>query len=161
MFVQTRPPQAVKYYNFLRNGLMLSAAICSSTYAAFPFPTKSVQPLSAEQAFQVNVAPLTKNSTHVQIHWNTLPGYYLYENKFKLTIEPEHSVKLGQIQFTQNSVIKDDPEFGKVKVFYGEGNLKVPIVSSYNNSFTMHVDYQGCLENLLCYPPERISISIH
>lgn len=109
-------------------------------------PGNSQAFLPAEEAFRLNV---TEDSQGLRLEFLVTPGYYLYKDRFHF--EPQSpSLKAGTPEFTLEGEWKDDPSFGRVRVFHesvvatlrlqGQGRLKVV--------------WQGCAEAGLCYPPQ-------
>ncbi|MCC6135800.1 MAG: protein-disulfide reductase DsbD [Candidatus Contendobacter sp.] len=108
--------------------------------------------LDADQAFQVIVNvldPLT-----LEVRWTIAPGYYLYRDKFRLSVLDAPGVSITSLEIPPGEP-KDDPYFGPQQVFH-----QTAVIAAWLNreSFAeqevrIKVDYQGCAEIGVCYPP--------
>ncbi|MGB3897246.1 MAG: protein-disulfide reductase DsbD domain-containing protein [Mesorhizobium sp.] len=88
------------------------------------------------------------NDGHVRLEWAIAPGYYLYQDRFDLT--------LGQAELTVpqaegNPQSKADPTFGVTTVYHDRVALAVPLAKGAGS---LEVHYQGCQENGICYSPQ-------
>ena len=102
--------------------------------------------LKAEEAFKVSVENQAKNL--LKIHFNIEPGYYLYKDKIKFYANKK---ELTKIDFPV-SKIKEDQYFGKSNIY--ENNFKV-IINTKVKIELLEVQYQGCANKGLCYPPTK------
>jgi thiol:disulfide interchange protein DsbD len=123
---------------------------------SLPFPKVFAQPVKPEQAFSHQVQFFHPDL--IEVRFKTIPGYYLYKDKFKFRIEPV-SLKIGAPQFPAGQ-IKEDPYFGKQEIFRGESRIKIPVspVPPTGTVLTLFVSYQGCADSGLCYPPKTQTI---
>lgn len=89
-----------------------------------------------------------------RLHWSIEDGYYLYRDKVKL-LTPE-GVELVELQ-PAPAKQKEDPLFGNVWVYYHEAviNARLQAVGGLPAGATLTVEYQGCWEGGICYPPVR------
>ncbi len=103
--------------------------------------------LPANQAFQFSAESISEDKA--QLKWDIAPNYYLYHNKFKVSIN-NTPLKLN----LPNGHEKDDPTFGKTFVHFNQvsTNLSVKPNSTYD------ISWQGCAEDGLCYPIQRTTI---
>ncbi|OUD13067.1 protein-disulfide reductase DsbD [Thioflexithrix psekupsensis] len=105
--------------------------------------------LPPEQAFAFST--LAPYRDRIIVQWQIAPGYYLYQDKFKFTVTPG---QLGAVQYPPAKT-KDDPLFGRVAV-YDEAILEIELPlqpSDETQQVHLTVQYQGCAEAGLCYPP--------
>ncbi len=84
--------------------------------------------------------------------WRMPEGYYLYRHRFGF--ETRDGTVLGAPELPPG-LEKTDEFFGEVEVFYGTATVKVPVVTAGADPFEVAIDYQGCADYGLCYPPER------
>ena len=93
--------------------------------------------------------------------WDIQPGYYLYRDKMKVAaVTP--GLTLGELRLPEGE-IKQDPEFGAVKIFKHQLEVSVPVTAhpSGIDVLEAEVRYQGCAEDGICYPPikKRVAFS--
>ena len=108
--------------------------------------------LSPEQAFR-----LESKQTHdgsLTINWKIAPGYYLYQHRVNVTNKQKETI--NNVVFLSTPEEKDDPNFGLVQVFHHQLTIKVLPLSDQ-----IWLNYQGCSENGLCYPPQRKMLKVN
>ncbi len=110
--------------------------------------------LEPDQAFQLITTAGEDNA--VRLDFTVAEGYYLYRDKIRIILADDHpkSIRIGDLRLPQGK-IKADEYFGDVPVFYKGVTAYLPAT---NNSkeilpFTLKVQYQGCADAGLCYPP--------
>ncbi|WP_369602363.1 protein-disulfide reductase DsbD [Hahella sp. SMD15-11] len=89
------------------------------------------------------------------LHWTIADGYYLYQERFSLT-PLNGAPEPGPMVFSRDGDPKDDPYFGRVRVFHDEVGIRVPITA--NAPAEYRVAWQGCAEAGLCYPPQKQTV---
>ncbi len=118
--------------------LALSAPLAAR--AADPLPPDTVYKLSA------SAAPGT-----ISVHWDILPGYYLYKDKFQF-ISHITGIRLGKPEFPE-AEIKKDQFFGKQSIYHNSVTVTVPYTGV--GKLDLELVYQGCAEVGFCYPPQH------
>ncbi len=108
--------------------------------------------LDADQAFQVianMLDPLT-----LELHWTIAPGYYLYRDKFRLSVVDGPGVSIASIEIPPGEP-KDDLTFGRQQVFHQATVITARLNRdpSAEQEVRIKADYQGCAEIGVCYPP--------
>lgn len=98
-----------------------------------------------------------KGDGTLQAFWQIADGYYLYRDKITARII-EGDAKLGAIQTTAGKQ-KDDPIFGSVEVYYTQAQASLPVFD-IQGQVIIEIEYQGCAEVGVCYPPERKQLTI-
>ena len=88
--------------------------------------------------------------------WRMPEGYYLYRERFRL--EAEGGAELGE-PVLPDGVRKTDEFFGDVEVYYGGVTARAPVLAAEGPSLAVAIEYQGCADYGLCYPPERRSFT--
>ncbi|MBE9547937.1 MAG: protein-disulfide reductase DsbD [Proteobacteria bacterium] len=123
------------------------------------FGTIKAAALPPEQAFVYEAIAL--DSRQLLLRFTPQPGYYLYKDKFQFRLEPAAGISIISSQLPAG-IIKDDPEFGKVEVYYSQ--IEVPIQLSRSAGaavqITITADFQGCRDGDICYPPMQRQVSI-
>lgn len=128
---------------YLLNGLLLLFATLG--FANEPRPAKEVFiPTIEQQAFA--------GKLHTTVRIAMPPGYYLYAEKSDLSAEGIS----GELEKAE-TILKEDPYFGKQPVWYGEGMLTL-VHEAPAATFTLKA--QGCEEDAICYPPTTWTLQV-
>ena len=98
-------------------------------------------------------ASLNRNGI-VQTDILIYPNTYLYKDKFKFTLVDGTGHSIGSVTLPDGDT-KDDEFFGRMEVYHEQVNISIPVSSNANasNQYTLAYQYQGCVEDLICYPP--------
>jgi thiol:disulfide interchange protein DsbD len=114
-------------------------------------------PLPVDQAYQFSAAP--SGDGIYRLHWLIEDDYYLYRDKIKF--EPSVGVELVEVRYPE-SESKQDPLFGDVQVYYHQLELLVRLESPTApiRDASLKVEYQGCWEGGICYPPVSKNIAL-
>ena len=115
--------------------------------------------LDADQAFQLVVDVL--NPTTVEARWTIAPGYYLYRDKFQLTLEDGAGTGIAALDIPAGEP-KDDPYFGRQEVFHREAAIQARLSRDSARAQTVRIaaSYQGCAEIGVCYPPLSQTVAV-
>lgn len=89
------------------------------------------------------------------------PGYYLYRDKLAFRIVGRDGFDIHEVELPKG-VIKDDPEFGPVEVYFGQVEIPIQVnrPAGGESSLTLEADYQGCRDGDICYPPQSSSVDL-
>ncbi|MDP2549226.1 protein-disulfide reductase DsbD [Oceanobacter sp. 4_MG-2023] len=87
--------------------------------------------------------------------WQTPPGYYLYQHRIYLS---QDDIQQDPASFSEPGIDKYDEAFGDIIAHYGPREVIFKLDSFSAGVVTLH--YQGCADAGLCYPPQRINITI-
>ena len=92
------------------------------------------------------------------IRFTAQPGYYLYLDKFEFRVVGNEDFGIREVALPAG-VIKDDPEFGPVPVYYGQVEIPVRFnrPAGPAQELTLEANYQGCRDGDICYPPMKRS----
>jgi thiol:disulfide interchange protein DsbD len=112
--------------------------------------------LPVSEAFKLNL--IDSSSASVKLRFVAAEGYYLYRHRFSFSAEPT-SVRLGEVVLPAGQA-KTDEYFGDVEVYYEVLDIEVPVDNPDNLPFNLSVNYQGCADKGLCYPPETTVLAI-
>jgi len=110
------------------------------------------QALPPEEAFVYESIGVSADTALVR--FTVQPGYYLYRDKFDFRVMGDYGFVIREVALP-DGVIKDDPEFGSVPVYYGQ--IEIPV--KFNRpagpgvNLTLEADFQGCRDGEICYPP--------
>ena len=111
--------------------------------------------LPVEEAFQFELLP-DENKSIIKIELNNAPGYYTYKDKFKVSFEPSTKI---EITYPQGD-IKEDEFFGKQEVYFGKQIITILFNGQIPTDQKIRIDFQGCSEKGLCYPPSTHIINM-
>jgi thiol:disulfide interchange protein DsbD len=106
-------------------------------------------PVHVDEAFTLQIEPIAENQ--YLLRWDILDDYYLYDNRMSFSVAD--GVAIQEISRSPTKP-KDDPLFGKVDVYYHSSE----VVLQFNNvneskSIDLRINYQGCWDGGVCYPP--------
>jgi len=104
--------------------------------------------LPLEEAFNINLET-TSNKKEVNLVLSNEPGYYLYKSKIKVKTSPLLSIELDLPEGKK----KQDEFFGEQEVYYGQVRALISLSNSPSKTQKFIIEYQGCSEEGLCYPP--------
>lgn len=112
--------------------------------------------LPVEQAFRPGVVGLTEQE--VRVRFEIAPEYYLYRHRlgFELT---GSGATVNDISLPQG-VNRHDEFFGDVEVYYNQLEVSLTLDGSLASEQELRVDFQGCADAGLCYPPETVSLNL-
>ena len=114
--------------------------------------------LDPEDAFVYEVIGLDSGTALAR--FTAQPGYYLYRDKFEFRVAQGDGFEVASVELPEG-VIKDDPEFGEVPVYFGQ--IEVPVrlnrPAGDRIEIVLQADFQGCRDGDICYPPMSRSIA--
>ena len=111
--------------------------------------------LPPEQAFAFSFKPQPDGS--VRLHWEIAPGYHLYRDRIHFKAQEPGA------QWTAANMppAKDlfDANFGKTMAVYAQP-VNVDVALSQGRSAALDVEWQGCADGGLCYPPTSARVAL-
>ena len=139
----------VAIFSLLTSSLLI-AVEDYSLWDLFTSEQRNEKFLPPDQAFQLDAIIQEKA---LLIRWQIAEGYYLYKEKTavrNISFEDQNQ----DLDFPP-SITHDDLEFGKVEIYRNSLVLKNPLsnFSSLPAVLTLEIDFQGCADAGLCYPP--------
>ncbi len=118
----------------------------------------STPALQPEDAFRYEAIGLSGETALVR--FTVEPGYYLYRDQFEFRVLSPEGFSVREVSLPEGR-IKDDPEFGRVPVYYGQ--VEVPVrfdrPAGPARELTLEADFQGCRDGDICYPPMTRSVT--
>ena len=111
--------------------------------------------LPVEEAFQFELLP-DESKSIIKIELNNALGYYTYKDKFKVSFQPSTKI---EITYPQGD-IKEDEFFGKQEVYFGKQIITILLKGQIQTDQKIRIDFQGCSEKGLCYPPSTHIINM-
>ncbi|WP_424630834.1 protein-disulfide reductase DsbD [Bradyrhizobium sp. SYSU BS000235] len=134
----------VRTLRFVTFIALIFALVSRAAFAAGPRP--------ADEVFKLSVQ--LDEETGIELNWSIAPGHYLYRERIGATRDGK------PLKMTlSRGDMKDDPTFGLTEVYHGMATATVAM-EDLPKSGTIQVTYQGCAENILCYPPITKAIDL-
>ena len=128
--------------------------------AGFGFDDSS-ELLPPDEAFRLDV--LVRGPDRVAASWAIADGYYLYRDKFEISLESADGVTLGPVELPEGEH-KNDEFFGDIQVFHDvvDIDLRLQRDAGPELPVTLLFKYQGCADAGVCYPPitRRIDLTL-
>ena len=135
--------------------IILFCFLSFANYPVFALATEDLLP--PEQAFKISAK--ANSSDQIEISWDIADGYYLYRNKIHVESKTGQ-IQLGDPVFPAGQT-KHDEFFGDVVIY--RDDLKIPVSLTAENSASsvqILVQYQGCADKGICYPPQKTTLDI-
>jgi thiol:disulfide interchange protein DsbD len=110
-----------------------------------------------DEAFKPILIPVDGNT--VEVTFQITPGYYLYKDKISVKAVSEN-VQLGKLELPEGK-IKFDEFFGESEVYFEDVFATLPLARATPEAMDLEleVNFQGCAEGGLCYPPTTRLVS--
>jgi len=108
--------------------------------------------LDVDDAFKLQTEIVDEE---IIIKFEIADEYYMYRSRFAFAAE---GAKLGEA-YIPDGKKKVDEYLGDVEVYHHNLEISVPFVA-HQKDFTFILEYQGCAEAGLCYPPEEKRIPL-
>ncbi|MGL4233613.1 MAG: protein-disulfide reductase DsbD N-terminal domain-containing protein [Casimicrobium sp.] len=118
-------------------------------------------PLPVDVAFPVTAAFDKTLRGNIMLKIDVQPGHYLYRDRFEIERDGEgvYSIDKFKQRADAEAKTKNDPHFGRVKVFETPVTLWVGHTARAKSKLT--VIYQGCSELAgVCYPPTKRTFDV-
>jgi thiol:disulfide interchange protein DsbD len=114
--------------------------------------------LPADQAFQFLAE--VKDAQTLHVSWQIAPGYYLYRDRIRLSLQNSPGVTLKAFELPHGATKQE--ETGPVETLHDEIGFDLPLQRSNAaaTSVQLAVRYQGCAEKGVCYPFQDKLISL-
>ncbi len=143
---EPRLPQ-IKRLGFALLGIVLLAGAAAAQPIQWSTPAGGA-PLPPQEAFVHEHAVMPDGA--LQLSWSVTPGYYLYQDSLQVS-GPNGPVALDLPQ----AETTEDLTFGETWVYRDDVLLTLP-----SQAGTLTVEWQGCQDGGICYPPQSAEISL-
>jgi len=110
--------------------------------------------LKEEDAYKLEA---TLDQGTLTIRWYQADTYYLYKDKYRVTVDGKDITNAANFD---EGITKFDEFFGEVKTVYYNSNQISVILGERQGVSWLELDYQGCTDKGLCYPPNSRWIKI-
>ncbi|QPL44955.1 thiol:disulfide interchange protein [Halomonas sp. A40-4] len=112
--------------------------------------------LPATEAFRTTA---WRDDDRIYIGFTAAENYYLHRHQFALeSLSP--GVSFGELALPPGEPMMH-ASLGEIYVFYDQVVISAPIESNAadNVSLAIEMTFQGCSDQGLCYPPERVELN--
>ncbi|MFK8052135.1 MAG: protein-disulfide reductase DsbD [Woeseiaceae bacterium] len=104
----------------------------------------------AEQAFTHQVSV---DGDEIVIDWTVLPGYYLYKEKIKLSLEDTQASAI--MPLLPRGKDHSDEFFGEQEIYESDFQARLPFAGAKSSEATLVIRSQGCSTEFgICFPPK-------
>ena len=117
---------------------------------SFGLGAQNADILPVDEAF---VLKTVRTPEKIEVLWQIQPGHYLYRHRLAV----KGSERLGEPAIPAG-LAKVDEYFGDVEVYYDALIVEVPLAGADPEQIT--VEFQGCSDAGICYPPQKRRISL-
>lgn len=90
------------------------------------------------------------------LHWQVADTYYLYEERFKF--DADSGVQITPV-YTPGKMKYDELFERETMVHYHEVSASFDL-EGITNAFNLKLEYQGCADAGLCYPPQKLTLTV-
>ncbi len=109
--------------------------------------------LPVDEAFRLEAAPGPGGT--VVVRFRIADGYYLYRHRMGFRVLSPQGASAGEAELPTGKLKRDD-FFGEQEVYFQEVAARVPVTGADRvTPMELQVEYQGCAEAGLCYPPQE------
>ena len=143
----------------IRNSLiaLLWLPVVAVAESPFDWQESEQEFLHPDKAFVVGILG-TDSQSVVRVHFEVAEGYYLYRDKMRFALEGEDTAPTYRLPA---GVIKEDPLFGRVQTYPADLTVTVQLDATDPDRLrTLQVNYQGCAEQGVCYPPQMKTFQV-
>jgi len=114
--------------------------------------------LPVDEAFEPILTAIDGNA--VEVAFRVADGYYLYKDK--ISARAVSDVAQAGILDLPAGKLKTDQYFGEQEVYYGDvfGKLSIARATPEAMDLDIELQYQGCAEDGICYPPVTRILSV-
>lgn len=117
--------------------------------------SSATQFLPVAQAFRAGI--VNEDAQQIELQFDIAPEYYLYRHRLKFALDNNEDA-IAEVILPEGLPITDE-FFGDVEVYYT--SLKVILKPAAGvTAKQLTVEYQGCADAGLCYPPETIRFDL-
>jgi thiol:disulfide interchange protein DsbD len=140
----------------MKNGTKRFKYLLLPLLALASFAAHAIAPEDVREYGDVFIISATApDREHVELTWDIAPDYYLYNNRFLSFSAATPGVKLGEVSMPKGKISFDELLGEEVEKYTGKITVHIPLerVLPGLDGFQLRVRSQGCLQDVLCYPP--------
>ena len=121
-------------------------------------PVAWADPVPIDQAFRLQGFSATADG--VDVRFEIRDKYYLYGHRFGFRPSDGSSATLGEVRRPPGTPYHDE-YFGDVEIYRGTVDIHVPVQGAQSgDTLALDVDFQGCWDGGICYPPETRTLNL-
>jgi len=112
------------------------------------------------EVFKVSAEAVSRE--RIEVSWDVTEDYYLYNNKFLEFSTDTPGVVLGEPDIPEGERKFDELLGEEVVKYHGRLTVGIPlaVLPAGIDLVSLRVRSQGCLENVLCYPPTEQLLAV-
>jgi len=95
----------------------------------------------------------------IDIRFSIEPGYYLYRDKFAVRFAAGSTASIARVDISQGK-LQEDAFFGNVEVHRDAATLSVILNTATAGQHSLLLDYQGCADIGVCFPPQTTTLPV-
>lgn len=135
----------------------LTLMSCQSAFAGLlGLPRDDNGILPVDQAFVLH--PPVSDQGKVLLSWDIAPGCYLYGDRLSVSVLRPEGVQIQDRSMPEGETYVD-PHFGASRIF--RQHLQVRFTTESGEiPQEIEVEYQGCAEDKVCYPPQKRQLKV-
>lgn len=109
-----------------------------------------------------SISAKADSRSHISVSWDIADGYFLYNNKFLSFGSDSRGVALGDADIPAGERQFDELLGEEVVKYHGRLTIGLPLafVPEDADLVRLKVRSQGCLEDVLCYPPTEQLVTV-
>ena len=130
---------------------------CLLLVLLFTSLTGFTNPPPANAVFQLTARAADPNSFILQ--WNIKEGFFLYNDRIKLTKKSDSDFNLGTIIYPA-ALEKTNNQGHTFQIYRHQITLLVPVLGKTPGESLLKVTFQGCSDDGFCYPPQHKNIRL-
>jgi len=140
-----------------------SSAVLSDLRPADPFGLNAEpdELLPPELAFLPQI--LSADSGQISMRWHIEPGYYLYRDKLSFELQQAGDATVASTAISAGRQQYDE-FFGDVMVLRESAEAQLSLTAGVDASnpgkATLQINYQGCADIGVCFPPDTVSLPV-
>ncbi|GAA6151833.1 protein-disulfide reductase DsbD family protein [Pseudoteredinibacter isoporae] len=119
---------------------------------------QSVDFLPIDQAYQ---AAVFFSDGKLKVDWQIADGYYLYKDRFKFQQHENSGTEALTAEFEIGKRIFDQVFEKELEVYYHNTQIELQNDNADSNQYRLAVEFQGCADAGLCYPPHTLWYTVN
>jgi thiol:disulfide interchange protein len=140
--------------------VLVSVIVASAALSLWATPAHALDEddlLPVDQAFVLRAQATAAD--RIELRWTIAPGYYLYRHRSKAQIL-DNGVAAGALRLPKGEAHNDE-FFGPTETYRGQVLATLPeIVGAGGRTLRLKVQYQGCADAGVCYPPQTRTLQV-
>ncbi|QBG86912.1 protein-disulfide reductase DsbD family protein [Xanthomonas oryzae] len=140
---------------------LLAAPVFAASLVLSPAPAQAAVTeadlLPVDQAFVLSATADSRD--RIALNWKIAPGYYLYRHR--ISVKSAQGFAAGELALPEGES-KHDEFFGQVQTYRKQ--LRASLAGKADpavQTAVLQVQYQGCADAGVCYPPQRREIRVN